>query len=230
MNIAFSPSLMCLDFLDLRAQLEVLNRRADLLHVDIMDGHFCKNITLSPGMVRTFAREVTLPMDVHLMTTTPTDWLDTLAEAGASILSVHAETINTHAFRTLRHIESLGCQKGVVLNPATPIAAVEAYLDRIDLLTIMTVDVGYAGQAFIPQMLKKIGDAHAYRQQHGLSYRIQVDGACNKSTFQALHAAGAEVFVLGSSSLFGKDEDLDRAYDLMLEDFAEATGNWPGKR
>lgn len=224
MRAQFSPSLMCVDFLELRQHLQILNQRADFLHLDIMDGHFCPNIALSPDFVRAAAKVCTLPMDAHLMTTDPGQWIAPLAEYGVRYLSPHAETINTNAFRTLRRIESLGCGKGVVLNPATPLSYVEHYLDMLDMLTIMTVDVGYAGQPFIAQMLKKIEKAREAKEKHGYTYLIQIDGACNPQTFRAMREAGAEVFVLGSSSLFGHDPDLNRAYDVMLAQYEEATG------
>lgn len=218
----FAVSLMCMDFLDMRHQLEVLNRRADLLHVDLMDGHYCKNITLSPDLIRTFAKVATVPMDVHFMTTTPSDWLEVCAQAGAKILSPHAETINTDAFRTMNLIEALGCRKGVTLNPATPLDTIRHYIERIDLLTIMTVDVGFAGQPFIEQMLAKIEEAAELKAQKGYGYRIQIDGSCNPKTFKRLMNAGAEVLILGSSGLFRLDEDLDVAYDKMLASFDQA--------
>lgn len=136
----FAISLMCMDFLDMRGQLAFFNERADSLHVDIMDGHFAPNITLSPDIMRTVGKVSTLPMDAHLMTTDPDRWIEAVAEAGARVISPHAETINAKAFRTLRRIRALGCQTGVALNPATPLSSVAAYLDDVDLLTIMTVD------------------------------------------------------------------------------------------
>ncbi|NLI21513.1 MAG: ribulose-phosphate 3-epimerase [Clostridiales bacterium] len=218
----FAVSLMCMDFLRMREQLETLNRRADLYHVDIMDGHFCKNITLSPDLIRTFARVATLPMDVHFMTTTPSDWLEVCAQAGAKILSPHAETINADAFRTLNLIEKLGCQAGLTLNPATPLDTVRHYVERIDLLTLMTVDVGFAGQPFIEQMLPKIEEAAEWKARNGYRYLIQIDGSCNRRTFKRLMNAGAEVLVVGTSGLFSLDADLNTAYDRMLASFDEA--------
>lgn len=218
----FAVSLMCMDFLRMREQLETLNRRADLYHVDIMDGHFCKNITLSPDLIRTFARVAALPMDVHFMTTTPSDWLEVCAQAGAKILSPHAETINADAFRTLNLIEKLGCQAGLTLNPATPLDTVRHYVERIDLLTLMTVDVGFAGQPFIEQMLPKIEEAAEWKARNGYRYRIQIDGSCNRRTFKRLMNAGAEVLVVGTSGLFSLDADLNTAYDRMLASFDEA--------
>ena len=223
-KVQFAPSLMCMDFLRMREQLEILNTRADLYHVDIMDGHYCKNITLSPDMISAFAKVATLPMDVHLMTTAPSDWLDVCAKAGAKIISPHAETINVDAFRTLNRIRELGCQAGVTLNPATPLNTIRHYVERIDLLTLMTVDVGFAGQPFIEEMLPKIEQAAEWKAKHGFKYRIQIDGGCNRATYKRLVNAGAEVLIVGSSGLFKLDDDLNRAYDKMLTLFEEAMG------
>ena len=187
-----------------------------------MDGHYCKNITLSPDMVRAFRKVATLPMDVHLMTTNPGDWLDVVADAGADIISVHAETIIGDAFRTLNRIEELGCEKGLVLNPATTLDSVKHYLNRIDLLTIMTVDVGFSGQPFIEEMLDKIQEAKELRKEKGYHYRIQIDGSCNPKTFRRLKEAGADVFIVGSSGLFGLDPDVNKAFDLMYENYQKA--------
>lgn len=217
-NLQFAVSLMCMDFLKIREQLELLNARADLYHVDIMDGHYCQNITLSPALVESFAQVATLPMDVHLMTTRPGDWLAPCAQAGASVLSPHAETINTDAFRTFNEIERLGCKAGAVLNPATPLSFARHYLERLHLLTLMTVDVGFAGQPFIAQMLPKIEEAAEFRERHGLRYLIQIDGGCNRATYRSLRDAGADVLVMGSSGLFGLHPDLNAAYDQMLAD------------
>ena len=220
----FAISMMCMDMLSLRPQLLSLNQRAHLYHVDIMDGHFAPNITLSPDFIRSVSSLATLPIEAHLMTTNPDRWIDAVAQAGASIISPHAETINVHAFRTFSHIRSLGCQTGVTLNPATPLSEVEYYLDCIDLLTLMTVDVGYAGQAFIEPMLRKIEQAREWKEKHAYPYRIQVDGACNAHTYRRLWDAGAEVFVMGSSGLFSLNSDIEAAYDRMLTDFGNATG------
>ncbi len=224
---AFAISMMCMDFLNLRPQMETLNRRAQLYHVDIMDGHFAPNITLSPDFIRAVSGAAALPIDAHLMTTDPNQWIDQVAEAGARIISPHAETINANAFRTLNRIRALGCQEGITLNPATPLSAIEHYIDRLDLLTIMTVDVGFSGQPFIEQMLRKIERARELKEKHGYRYRIQVDGCCNAGTFARLWDAGTEVFVMGTTGLFSLVADTDRAYDKMLAGFGEATGTSP---
>ena len=222
MKVEFSPSLMCMDFLKMEEQFKILNDRIDMYHVDIMDGHFCKNITLSPDLVKTFSKVATKPMDVHLMTTNPTDWIEKVAAAGAEYISPHAETINGDAFRVMNMIRSLGCKTGVVLNPATPLSYVKHYLNRIDMLTIMTVDVGFAGQPFIEEMLDKIKEAKELKEKYGYTYKIQIDGSCNPKTYKRMYDAGAEVLIVGSSGLFGLNEDLNKACDQMFEDFNRA--------
>ncbi|MDR1143196.1 MAG: hypothetical protein LBK77_03130 [Spirochaetaceae bacterium] len=168
MKPEFSVSLMCLDYLRIREQIEALNSRADYYHIDIMDGHFCKNITLSPDFTRAIKRISTLPVEVHLMTEHPNDFIGPVREAGADIISPHAETINTDAFRTLDRIKALGAGAGVVLNPATPQEYIRHYVSRLDIITIMTVDVGYAGQPFIDEMLERLGSAGSGKKKRDM--------------------------------------------------------------
>lgn len=220
----FSPSLMCMDLMDIKHQMEILNSRADFYHVDIMDGHFVKNITLSPDFVKAVSSVAKLPLDCHLMVTTPDDFIEPLAKAGAGYICPHAETINSDAFRMIYKIKSLGCKVGVVLNPATPIEYIRQYIHLLDKITIMSVDPGFAGQPFIREMLGKIRQAKEWKEQNGYSYLIEVDGSCNERTFKDLDEAGAEVFILGSSGLFNLDPDLAAAWDKMKKIFHEQTG------
>ena len=125
MKAMFNPSLMCMDLLDIKKQTEILNERCDLYHVDIMDGHFVKNITLSPDFVAAFAKIAKKPIDCHLMCEYPDDYIETLAKAGATYICPHAETINSDAFRIINKIRALGCRVGVVLNPATPLSYIQ---------------------------------------------------------------------------------------------------------
>ena len=224
MKPLLTVSLMCMDFLDMKNQIDVLNEEFDGYHMDVMDGHFCKNITLSPDIIKAVGKAAKKPMDVHLMTTEPNDWIKSCAEAGAELISPHAETINTNAFRTINRIKDLGCKTGVTLNPATPLAYCKEYLGRIDVLTIMTVDVGFAGQPFIREMLDKIKEAKKLREENGWHYQIMIDGSCNKKTFKDLYAAGAECFILGSSGLFSLDDDLRVACAKAKKIFEEETG------
>ncbi|MGC3955361.1 MAG: D-allulose 6-phosphate 3-epimerase [Propionicimonas sp.] len=220
----FSPSLMCMDLLNAKGDVEVLDQRADAYHIDLMDGHFAPNITLSPDLVKALSGQVKLPMDIHMMVTTPTQWIEVMAENGATWISPHAETINVNAFRIFNQVEALGMKAGVVLNPSTPLVWAQHYLERVDLLTFMTVDVGFAGQPFIEQVLPKVAEAAEFRERHGLDFTIQIDGSCNKKTFKRLWEAGADRFIVGTSGLWGKDPDLNRAYDVMLAEFSEETG------
>lgn len=220
----FSPSLMCMDLMDIKHQMEILNSRADFYHVDIMDGHFVKNITLSPDFVKAVKGVTKLPLDCHLMVTTPDDFIEPLAKAGAGYICPHAETINSDAFRVINKIKSLGCKVGVVLNPATPLEYIRQYIHLLDKVTIMSVDPGFAGQPFIREMLGKIRQAKEWKEQNGYSYLIEVDGSCNERTFKDLDEAGAEVFILGSSGLFNLDSNLAAAWDKMKETFHEQTG------
>ncbi len=223
-KVMFNPSLMCMDLLNIKEQTEILNERCDMFHVDIMDGHYVKNITLSPDFVSAFTKVSKRPVDCHLMVTDPDDYIESLAKAGADYICPHAETINTDAFRILNKIKSLGCKAGVVLNPATPVSYIKHYINRLDIITVMTVDPGFAGQPFIKEMLCKIRELKRLKEENGYSYLIEVDGSCNKNTFKELYEAGAEVFIVGTSGLFSKDKDLKRAWDIMLKEFYDETG------
>ena len=151
----------------------------------------------------------------------PADWIDRFAEIGVDMISLHSEVINTAAFRFIRHIRNLGCKVGVVLSPATPLDTVRHYIDEVDRITLMTVDVGYAGQPFVPQVLDKIRQARDYKMANGLKYEIQIDGCCNHTTYRMYHEAGAEMLVMGSG-LFGLDKDIGKAIQLMRAQQAEA--------
>lgn len=220
----FSPSLMCMNLLELKNQINIINERADFFHVDIMDGHYVKNITLSPFFVEAIKPVAKLPIDCHLMVTDPDQYIDALAAAGADYICPHAETINRDAYRIIKRIRDAGCKVGVVLNPATPLDYIRHYIHLIDKLTIMTVDPGFAGQPFIREMLDKIREAKALKDKEGLSFLIEVDGSCNERTYKELYEAGCEIFIVGTSGLFNLDSDLVKAYDKMCEIFQAQTG------
>ena len=222
-KMMFSPSLMCMDLLSMKEQVEILNERADFYHVDIMDGHFVKNITLSPFFVSNLKRISKLPIDVHLMTEYPDDYIEELAKSGADYICPHAETINKDAFRIINKIKGFGCKAGIVLNPATPIEWIKYYIHLLDKITVMTVDPGFAGQPFIPEMLDKIKELKDLKEKNGYNYLIEVDGSCNERTFDILTEAGAEVLIVGSSGLFNLDSDLPKAWDKMMEIYEAKT-------
>lgn len=223
-KVYFSPSLMCMDFLNIPYQIGVLNEKADFLHVDVMDGHYVKNLALSPDLISAIGKVAKIPMDCHLMVTDPADYVDVLAKAGAKWITVHAESINSQAFRIIKAIQDAGCKVGIVLNPATPLSIMDYYLHLVDKITIMSVDPGFAGQPFVSEMLEKIAQAKKLREEKGYHYIIETDGSCNERTFKALREAGTECFILGTSGLFNLDEDVAVAWDKMSKIFTEKTG------
>jgi D-allulose-6-phosphate 3-epimerase len=222
MQVQISPSLMCMDLVHFAEQIRFFDKHANFLHIDIIDGHYVRNFALSPYFMKDVARLTKVPMDVHLMVTDPDDFLDMMAKAGAGWISPHAETISRAAFRTIKTIRDLGCRPGVVLNPATPLDTIRHYIHLLDKITFLTVDPGYAGQPFIPEVLDKIAEARTLRRQRGLDFLIEIDGACNRRTFPDLVQAEADVLILGSSGLFNLDSDIRRAWELMVADLTAA--------
>lgn len=226
----FNPSLMCMDFLNIKEQISVLNKRADMYHFDIMDGHFVPNITLSPDLAKAMAPAMALPVDFHLMVTDPENYVQSCANAVKSLtergiisyFSPHAEAVSGKGFRIFDQIRAAGFKPGVVINPETPLCMVEAYLHRLDKITVMSVDPGFAGQPFIPEVLDKVRALKALKAQDPEKYHliIEMDGSCNKKTFKMLSEAGVESFVVGTSGLFNNDPaDLNHAFDILEEDF-----------
>lgn len=222
MQYKISPSLMCMDLINIKEQLTFFNHHADFLHVDIMDGHFVKNITLSAFFIEQIKPHTSIPIDVHLMVEHPTDFIDQMANAGADFICPHAETINTNAFRVINHIHQLNKKAGVVINPATPIEYISEYIHLLDKITIMTVDPGYAGQPFIPEMLQKIKKLSELKKRNNFKFLIEVDGSCNANTYHQLLSSGAEVLIMGSSGLFKKNLSLDDAWKKMTTDINNA--------
>ena len=172
-KVKFSPSLMCMDLTRFREQVEILNERADMYHIDIMDGHFVPNITLSPFFVEQLRKITQLPLDVHLMVERPSDYIEELARVGATYISPHVETLNGIAFRVIDSIRKYGCKVGIVLNPETSIETIKYYIHLVDKITIMTVDPGFAGQPFIPEMLEKIKELKRIKNEKGYEYLMR---------------------------------------------------------
>lgn len=224
MRTLISPSLMCMNLMDIKHQLSVLDKHADFLHIDIMDGHYVKNITLSPFFIEQIRPHTQLAIDVHLMVEQPTDFIDAIAKAGADYICPHAETINRDAYRVINQIRNLKKKVGIVLNPATPVSFIHHYIHLIDKITVMTVDPGYAGQPFIPEMIEKIKELRDLKAENGYQYLIEIDGSCNQRTYKSLLEAGAEVLIVGSSGLFNLHNDLDGAWALMESHINEAKG------
>jgi len=223
MRAKFSPSLMCMDLTRFREQIEAMNKRAAFYHVDIMDGSYVKNITLSPFFIENLRKITDVPIDVHLMVNHPEDIIPLCLDAGADIISFHPETASNKIFRLLSQIKDAGRRCGVVLNPATPADAIREYAHLLDKVTVMSVDPGFAGQRFIPETLEKIGRLIEMREQGGYRYLTEIDGSCNARTFGEIAASGVEVFIVGTSGLFSLAEDVGEAWEKMEAIFQAET-------
>jgi len=194
-----SPSILAADFSRLGEEIRACeNAGADWIHIDVMDGHFVPNLTMGPVVVEACKRTTRLPLDVHLMIEKPEHLLDAFARAGARHLNIHMETC-PHLHRTLQQIRSLGVKPGVALNPATPAAMVEPVLHMVDVVLVMTVNPGFSGQEFIPEVLPKIAQLRKMLDALGSPARIEVDGGASEITLPDLIAAGADAFVAGNA-------------------------------
>lgn len=206
--INIGASLLSADFARLAEEIAAAERAGvDLIHVDVMDGHFVPNITFGPAVVESLRKVTSLPLDVHLMVYQPERFIESFAHAGADYLTVHAEA-TPHLHRAIAMVQNCHVKAGVALNPATPIWAVEDILDEIDLLLLMSVDPGFGGQKFIPHTLEKLRRLTQLlksRPAVAESLQIEVDGGVNSSNARELCSAGASVLVAGSSIFLRED-------------------------
>ncbi|GAB4272811.1 MAG: ribulose-phosphate 3-epimerase [Deferrisomatales bacterium] len=210
-----APSILSADFGRLAEEVEALaGADADWIHVDVMDGRFVPNLTIGPPVVRCVSRVARLPLDVHLMIVEPERYVPAFAEAGADLLTVHAEAC-PHLHRNLQQIRALGKGAGVSLNPATPVEQVLHVLEMVDLVLLMSVNPGFGGQRFLPLVLPKIRALRAEIRRRGLDVRIQVDGGIVPETAGECFRAGADAFVAGSY-VFGSG-DYARAVTRLRE-------------
>lgn len=213
MSIQIAPSILSADFSKLGEEVkQVEEGGADLLHVDVMDGHFVPNITIGPLVVEAVRKRTGLPLDVHLMIEQPERYIHAFAEAGADILTVHVEA-TSHLHRLIFQVKEAGVKVGVALNPATPLEMVLPILADIDMVLLMTVNPGFGGQRFIPSVLHKIRRLRQILDQEGLSADIEVDGGINGQTAAMAVEAGANILVAGSA-IFGKGDRREAIIDL----------------
>lgn len=198
-EIAIAPSILASDFLHLGdAVREAEQGGADRLHIDVMDGRFVPNITIGPPIVECIRSATKMFLETHLMIVEPERYVSVFAEAGADLITVHAE-VSPHLYRTLEHIHDCGKRAGVAINPATPWVAVEEVLELADLILVMTVSPGFGGQDFIDAMIPKIRRLRAELDRRGSSTEIEVDGGINRETTPLVVDAGARVLVAGTS-------------------------------
>ena len=194
-----APSILSSDFSRLGDEVKAVEQAgADYIHIDVMDGHFVPNITIGPLIVEAVKKVTKLPLDVHLMISDPDQFVEDFAHAGSDMISVHAEAVN-HLHRSIQLIRKAGAGPGVSLNPATPLQMIEYILDDVDMVLIMSVNPGFGGQKFIPEVVPKIKRLKEMIKKRGLKVEIEVDGGINPDTIEMVSAAGANIFVAGSA-------------------------------
>jgi ribulose-phosphate 3-epimerase len=200
LSVQIAPSILSADFASLGLAIAAVERGgADLIHVDVMDGHFVPNITIGVPVVKSLKKVATVPLDVHLMITDPDKYIDAFAAAGASMISVHLEVL-PHLHRTVHAIKTLGVKAGVVINPATPVGALEEIAGDVDFILVMSVNPGFGGQSFIPRSESKVADVRRLLDRAGNTKApIEIDGGIDATTATKVVAAGARILVAGNA-------------------------------
>ncbi|HLF88052.1 MAG TPA: ribulose-phosphate 3-epimerase [Anaerolineales bacterium] len=213
-----APSILSADFLALGQQIvEAEAAGADWVHIDIIDGHFAPNLTMGPVVVTACRRATQLPLDVHLMVEKPDTFLESFAQAGATSLTVHVEAC-THLHRTLTHIRELGCGVGVALNPGTPASSIEPVLHLVDLVLVMSVNPGFSGQEFIPEVLPKVSEIRRKLNKVNPPALIEIDGGITPETLLRSLKAGVQVFV-AATSVYGHPDGIAAGVQSLREVF-----------
>jgi ribulose-phosphate 3-epimerase len=206
-SVLLAPSLLSADFAALGEAVAMVERGgADLIHVDVMDGHFVPNITIGVPVVKALRRIATLPLDVHLMIEDPDRYIEAFAEAGAGMISVHVEVL-PHLHRTVHAIKALGVKAGVVLNPGTPVGAIHDIIADVDYVLIMSVNPGFGGQTFIPRSESKLREVRALLDAAGSDALVEVDGGVDLHNIARVVAAGARMVVAGSAIFHTPDPE-----------------------
>jgi ribulose-phosphate 3-epimerase len=213
--IKIAPSILSADFAKLGEDVIAAERAgADLIHVDVMDGHFVPNITIGPVVAKSLQNVTKLPLDVHLMIETPDQYIKDFADSGADIITVHEEA-SVHLHRTLQNIKECGVKAAVSLNPATPVSSIEIILPYVDMVLIMSVNPGFGGQKFIPESIPKIEQLKKMIGEKGLNIEIEVDGGVTVDNVAEVHRAGADIVVMGSA--FYNSENYEETVKAVRE-------------
>lgn len=218
--IEIAPSILSADFTRLAEEISTVEKAgASILHVDVMDGRFVPNITVGLPVVKAIARVTKLPIDAHLMIVEPGEYADKFAKAGARMVSIHIEA-DPNAHRTLSSIRAAGALAGIVINPATSLAALDEVIKFVDYVLVMSVNPGFGGQEFIPESLDKVRRLRKMIDERGLKVRIEIDGGINTDNIAEVTGAGAEIIVAGSAIFSAPDPA------VALRQLREATVLW----
>jgi len=214
-KIQISPSILSADFSQLGNEIKRLEEGgADMIHVDVMDGHFVPNLTMGPPIIKTIRQYTNLPFDVHLMISPVHKYIKDYADAGADIITIHPEATENLAV-SIDHIKSLGKKVGVSLNPESKINLITDLLNKIDLVLIMSVNPGFGGQKFKPEVLEKIKELKKIRDQKNLDFDIEIDGGINFDNNKLAIEAGANILVSGTTIFKNNNGDIKKNIDLL---------------
>jgi ribulose-phosphate 3-epimerase len=227
MSVLIAPSILSADFAALGQAIAACERGgADLIHVDVMDGHFVPNITIGPPVVRSLKRVARVPLDVHLMIEDPDRYIYAFVEAGASMISVHVEIL-PHLHRTISYIKSLKVQAGVVINPATPVVTLQEIAPYVDFVLVMSVNPGFGGQSYIPSSEAKVRAVRRLLDEASSHARIEIDGGIGEDNVSRVVAAGVEIIVAGSA-IFGAGDPEEATRRLRAAAMAGVAAAVPG--
>lgn len=199
-----APSILNADFANLQASIEAIEPYSDLIHLDVMDGHFVPNITFGPLLVETVKRITDVPLDCHLMIYNPPEWVEIFAEAGASRISFHVRSCRD-VESVLRAVRELGVSPGLAISPEVPLFELKPYLGMVDFVIVMCVYPGFGGQKLMPEMLNRVGAVKRDAAELGVSVEVEVDGGVKRDNLQDVLSAGTDVVVVGSS-IFGSED------------------------
>ena len=214
-KIQISPSILSADFSQLGNEIKKLEKSgADLIHVDVMDGHFVPNLTIGPPVIRALRKFTSLPFDVHLMISPVHKYIQDYSDAGSDIITIHPEATNDLG-DSIKHIKSLKKKVGVSLNPDTRIDAIKKYLEKIDLVLVMSVFPGFGGQKFMPEIVKKIESLNNIRKDHKFNYAIEVDGGINFLNSEIVIDAGADILVSGTTIFKENNGNIKKNIDIL---------------
>jgi ribulose-phosphate 3-epimerase len=214
-KIQISPSILSADFSQLGNEIKRLEEGgADLIHVDVMDGHFVPNLTIGPPVIKALKKNCSIKFDVHLMISPVHKYIDAYADAGADIITIHPEATDD-LYASIKKIKNLGKKVGVSLNPETKVSIIKDYLDQIDLVLIMSVNPGFGGQKFMPEVLDKIKELKNIQKEQNIDFDIEIDGGINFENSKMAIEAGANILVSGTTIFKSNNGDIKKNIDLL---------------